>query len=156
MINRIISGVCECIAKEFGDKYPIYTDKVTQGFNDACFFVSALTAGMDPIITRDIGKTGRYNFSVVINVIYSPQNGDEDREDMYKKLVTLLDILEYIEVDGLTRGKEISGDILFDAAGMYLAVNATYEFTVYKNGNTEQNFMEDLKQNYTEKGIDRR
>jgi hypothetical protein len=63
-------------------------------------------------------------------------------------MLPLLDVLEYIDVDGPIRGKNISGELLSDEAGMYLSVNVTYEYTVRKQSE-ESIKMDEMKQEVT-------
>jgi hypothetical protein len=139
LTNEVVSGVVKCIADEFGDDYKIYTEMVEQGFKEPCFFVAVAGESITPIV----GK--RYNLSHNIEVIYSPEKG-EQRDDIYNVMLPLLDALEYIDVDGPVMGKNISGEILSDEAGMYLSVSVTYEYTVYKQRNDNTVFMGELKQ----------
>lgn len=141
MTNEIISGVCRVIADNFGEDCKIYTELVEQGFEEPCFFVAVTGESVTPIV----GK--RYNLSHSVNVIYSPRR-EEQRDDIYNVMLPLLDVLEYIDVDGPIRGKNISGELLSDEAGMYLSVNVTYEYTVRKQSE-ESIKMDEMKQEVT-------
>lgn len=140
MINEAVSAVCKRLSEEFGEDYRIYTEQVVQGCEEPCFFVSITKEEITPIV----GK--RYNLKHSVNVVYSPAQGDNQREDIYDKLLILLDILEYVDIDGPTMGENLRGEVAFDDAGIYLSVNAEYQYTIYKNKNDENVLMGELKQ----------
>lgn len=144
MTNTIIDGVCKRLAEEFGEGYRVYTENVEQGFTEPCFFVSATSVQMTPILCR--GTTGRYSRKQGVNVTFYPEQGDDVRNEVYSVAERLIDVLEYIDADGLTRGTEIRGEFIGESPEMIASINVAYEFTVYKQNAEEAVKMGELKQ----------
>lgn len=144
MTNLIVDGVCKRLSEEFGEDYRVYTENVEQGFKEPCFFVCATSVQMTPVLCR--GTEGRYNRRQGVNVTFYPKQGGDVRNEVYEVSERLIDILEYIEADGLTRGKEIIGEFIGDSPDIVASVNVIYEFTVYKQNTDDTVLMGELKQ----------
>lgn len=147
MTSGIIDGVCKRLSEEFGENYKIYTESVEQGFTEPCFFVSATSVEM----TKMLGniERGRYNRKQGVNVVFYPKQGDDVRNEVYSAAERVMDVLEYIEFDGLTRGSEIACEFVGDSPDIFASVNVMYEFTVYKQSGEDTALMETLSNNIT-------
>lgn len=144
MTNTIIDGVCKRLSDEFGEGYRVYTENVEQGFTEPCFFVSATSVQMTPILCR--GTTGRYDRRQGINVTFYPKQDGDLRNEVYGVTERLIDVLEYIDADGPARGTEIIGEFIGDSPEIIGSVNIIYEFTVYKQNAEDTVKMGELKQ----------
>lgn len=146
MIRRVLDGVCQKLYDEFGKDYQIYTEQVEQGLKEPCFFVSAISTQMTPILCRR--QTGRYMLKLGINVAFFPQQGDNVRDNIYGIGMKLVDVLEYIEADSDTvRGSNIICEFVGEGSEIIANVIVDYEFTVYKVDNKEKDVMTELKIN---------
>lgn len=119
MIQSLIDGICTAIAKEFGDDYVIYTDRVEQGLEDPCFFVQII----DHSYNRH--RNGRFWNENSIVVQYIPKEGTETSIELYEISDRLSDILTDIEADGCVL-HGIKSDCEIDDEVLTLSINYNY------------------------------
>lgn len=86
MINSITVAISQGIAKEFGEKYTIYTDEIKQGFKEPCFFIQPITSNEKQVLSS------RYQFrqSFVIQYFNNSTNSE-----LYETAERLMRVLEY-------------------------------------------------------------
>lgn len=90
MLNEIMDAVTNRLYDWFGDGYEIYTDPVTQGLKEPCFFVRFL----EPNETPRIGQ--RYLRQAGMAVQYLPGERPEILREMNRAADLLLDGMEYV------------------------------------------------------------
>jgi len=93
MVNELIDGISLKLNYTFGDGFRIYSENVTQGLQEPCFFISAL----NPSQSQIIGNRFRSLNPFVIN--YFPASLNPNIE-MHSMAIRLFDALEYITLNG--------------------------------------------------------
>lgn len=144
MINDVISGVCKVIREEFGQDYAIYTEQTEQAARP-CFYVYLA----EDEITRLVGR--RYDIKHSIGITYVPEEGDSPREEIHDVALRLMDVLEYIDLDGPTEGTNIKSSVIYDEVP-FLSCSVDYKYTIYKKPKEEETLMKKLKQEQRVKG----
>lgn len=92
MINQIIDAMCRILREEFGNDYGIYTEKLTNGIKEPCFFLSLLK----PEDKNDI--TGRRKWNHIIAIQYFA--GGEEPKAECNNVYERMRILELLNVSG--------------------------------------------------------
>lgn len=138
MIQRIIKAVSIAINSEFGGKYRIYPEAVTQGLKQPCFFVLALKPTQSVFLGR------RYHMSTPLVIQYIPQDSRKQNE-CTEVAERLADCLEYVTCPG--EDKPIEG------TGMnWEIVDGVLNFFVYYDlyliKKTDDVLMGDIQQNH--------
>jgi hypothetical protein len=93
MVNGIIDGISIELNLKFGDSYKIYSEDVSQGLKEPCFFIAVLNPSQKYLLNT---KRQRNN---LFDIHYFPtkQGGNSEIEDVAESLYSTL---EWINVDG--------------------------------------------------------
>jgi hypothetical protein len=89
MVNNIIDGISIKLNQVFGNGYRIYSEKISQGLKEPCFFIAVL----NPSETSLLGN--RYFRQNHFDVHYFPEDPN-DNNDMQTKASSLYEDLEYV------------------------------------------------------------
>lgn len=92
MILDIVSGVCQCLYKEFGDGYKIYKENISQNMRVPSFLVTCI----NPTTELFLGK--RYICKNQICVQYFPESECFNHENI-EICERLFSCLEFLPVD---------------------------------------------------------
>ncbi len=109
MIDKIISAIAVTLYNEFGENYKIYKDKVEQGLNEPCFFVSCL----NPITELSLGC--RYTRNHQFCIQYLNQKGsNSQRYDVTERFCRIFEVLNVddIKIRGTSFSINDDGDVL--------------------------------------------
>ncbi len=107
MIKKIIEGVAQRLAQEFGD-ITIYSEEVEQGFKKPCFSINCES------INNQLFRGKRYRSENVIDIHYYSDRY-EKREDHNDVMTRLFSCLEYIDIPGsVLRGENMKMEIQED------------------------------------------
>ena len=122
MINLIIKGITNAIYQVFGDDYEIYTEAVSQGLQEPCFFVYCINPNKDVFLGNRIKRS--YQFAVQ----YIPRGPDKKTEinDVFERLA---DAVRFIDVNG---DKMMAASVTSDISDEILTVSVTYTFFSYE------------------------
>ncbi len=133
--DLIIKGVCRNIYKEF--ELPVYTEKVIQGLEEPCFFVTLKSS----VCRHFFGK--RYRMENKIQVkYYAPYQ--VENSSCGAVVERLCQALEVIECDGYVRGSNFGCSI----SDGILTFNAEYNMFVYLNdAEDDGTLMQELELN---------
>ncbi len=133
MIYKIIGGISNAIANEFGESNEIYINDLEQGFNSPCFFIA--NKGESRKIY--FGKT--YRSKTEFCIMYYP-NSEEKQEECGVVSNRLFECLEFIEIlDGTYRTYGIKSKIVENVLYFTIFVDVYYEKV------EEKEFMEKLE-----------
>jgi len=127
MINRIVEAISLALNNEFGDGYKIYTEEVTQGMENPCFFILCRT----PKNTQFFNK--KYFRSNMFCIQYIPSS-ENVKTECNAVTEQLFQCLEYLWIDGsLIRGTKMEPEMKDGILFFFL----NYDFFVYKKEETE-------------------
>lgn len=127
MVNKIISAVSVTLYNEFGENYEIYKEKVSQGLNEPCFFVSCL----NPVTELSVGF--RYTRSNQFCIQYINENGTNAQK--YDVLERFCKIFEILDVNGIKiRGTNFSSNDSGEVLSFFVNFNTAF----YKTEITEK------------------
>jgi hypothetical protein len=117
MINKVIDGISIKLNQVFGDNFKIYSEDVSQGFAEPCFFILTL----NPKQTNLIGNRSLRQQLFDIHYFPAVQNNTELQE----KASDLFDAMEYITlVDGdLVHGTKMNYEIIDGVLHFYVSFN---------------------------------
>lgn len=106
MTNYIIKGIAQALNGEFGEDYTIYTEKIEQGFETPCFFISLVSSS-------DKMMLGHRCFSEnLLCVQYFPQDEQHGNEECLEVMDRLTKCLKWIYDDeDLTMGRKMNGEL---------------------------------------------
>ncbi len=117
MINSIISGISASIFEEFGEGYEIYTERIEQGLNEPCFFISLLSQDSMQFFSS------RYKKNNLFSIQYFPST-DETIAECNDVAQRLNNCLEWINANGdLIRGTNINSRMTDDVLHASVAYN---------------------------------
>ncbi|MDR0222620.1 MAG: hypothetical protein LBI38_03665 [Oscillospiraceae bacterium] len=128
MINEVISGVCGALSEEFGDAFPVYTEKAVQGAVKPCFFVACKNPKSGSVkdryfISRQL-LGNRYLKRVGLCVEFFPA-ADDVRGECGEVLDRLFLCLEYIPfMGGTLRGRGMQGEYAEDMLNFFVNYDA--------------------------------
>lgn len=135
MINQLIDGISIKLNQQFGDSYEIYSEDVSQGLKEPCFFIKFLNFG------QTFRRGNRYYREHFFDVHYFPSTPNKNSE-INTVSEQLLDALEYIDVNGdLFRGTKMNHETVNEV--LHFFVN--YNFHVYKVGDEIIDIMEGVE-----------
>ena len=136
MIKDVRYGITSALYGTFGDDYNIYIDKVEQGFENPCFFVSLVDWYSDELIM------GREKVHTQFNITYYPENEDEPTDECLDVIPKIKDCLRIIELENgdKMRGTDMDAKIVDGMVQFYV----TYDFETIKepSGTPMQSFTE--------------
>lgn len=139
MVNDILDGITNALHDEFGDTFSIYTEKVKQGLQVPCFFVSCIS----PKDERWLGN--RRKLTNQFTVQYLPGT-DEPKRECNAVSERLVCALEYIQLSsGCLGGTNMQPAITDDV----LTMSVNYNLYAYMQTDIEPT-MNDIK---TEGGL---
>lgn len=140
-INNIISGICESLFNEFGDDFEIYTQSITQGLKEPCFYIKNLNSANELYINN------RYKNELLFSVQYFPQGKDKCFEcnDVAQRLSDCLELIN--ASDDIYRCTKFNWNISSGVLNFFLSLN----FFTIKN-QTKMNPMENCDSKITAKG----
>lgn len=142
MINKIIESISIALNKEFGDNYKIYPEKIEQGLQKPCFFVSCI----NPTKEQFLGK--KYFRTNLFCIQYFPSTSNE-KEEINAVLDRLYWCLEYItarEDDKPIRGTKMHGETVDGVLSFFV----NYDCFVYRV--VDETLMQTLTVDVTGKG----
>ncbi len=123
IINKIVSGISLALQEEFGDCYAIYKEKVTQGFSEPCFVVTALSPRVEHVMGNRYFRRNPFCIS------YYPKSSVDAVADCNDAAERLTDALEYIDVgEDLTRGSKMQYEVKDEILSFFV----NYDFYAYK------------------------
>lgn len=137
MIKAIRYGIASTMYEKFGEKYNIYIDKIEQGYQNPCFFVSLVDWYSEPMLM------GREKVHTQYNITFFPENEEEPTDECYEMIRNLKDCLRIITLEN---GDKFRG-IDMDAK----VVDGLLQFYVTYNFETIENESGDYMQSYTER-----
>lgn len=112
-----ISEIISAITRTIKNRYPeitVYKDKVKQGFNTLCFFVTCLNAEQNKI-----GRN-KYNRDYLFNIRFHMK--EPDRVELLLKGEELQELLQVIRKDSeLLIGKELNYEIVDDVLQFFVS-----------------------------------
>ena len=91
MVNDLINGISIKLNQVFGDEYRIYTNSVTQGLTEPCFFIAVVDSSQAQLIGN------RYFRQHSFDIHYFPAS-EGDNEEILSVASELFEILEYINL----------------------------------------------------------
>lgn len=124
MISKIIDGISTALFNEFGNDYKIYTENVTQGLDEPCFFIRCLA----PTNNKFMGERYFRENLFIIQYLSDSKESNHDFQNIFERLS---DALELISVDGdMIRGTNADCDINSEV----LTYKINYNMFTYKKG----------------------
>lgn len=138
-MSKIIDSVCSVLSENFPHT-EIYTEKVTQGLVEPCFFVYTV----DVSSVRQIGRRRNNVYSLCVQYLPGTDSPKDECRETEEKLYL---ILENIMVDGdLIRGTEFSSETTDEVLSFF----ADYVFHVFEQGEqsekiSEYNYLSNMK-----------
>lgn len=105
--EQLKHGILRSLSEQF-EGIPLYTDPVSQGLQEPCFFVTLIRTQSDPL------PMGRHQRTYLFSVQYLPKTGADGRanKDCSRVLDVLHHTLETIEAGGsIHRGTHRHGNI---------------------------------------------
>lgn len=122
MINKIMDGITNALFGEFGARFRVYTEDVTQGVSPPCFIVRCVL----PTDERWLGN--RRKLTNKFSVQYLPYS-DEHRRECNAIRDRLTSALEYIEIpEGKIEGTRFSSEM----TNGFLTVFVNYDCFAYR------------------------
>lgn len=94
MINTIIEAVSAALYEEFGDRYRIHMEEVSQGLEEPCFFIQAL----EP--SGGLLRGPRYTRINQFCIQYFPESEKEPNRECYNTAERMFACLEQIALEG--------------------------------------------------------
>jgi hypothetical protein len=91
MVNDLINGISIKLNQVFGDEYRIYTNSVTQGLIEPCFFIAVVNSSQAQLIGN------RYFRQHLFDIHYFPES-EGDNEEIQNVASQLFNTLEYINL----------------------------------------------------------
>ena len=91
MVNDLINGISIKLNQVFGDEYRIYTNSVTQGLTEPCFFIAVVDSSQAQLIGN------RYFRQHSFDIHYFPAS-EGDNEEILSVASELFETLEYINL----------------------------------------------------------
>ena len=135
MINEIVKGISRAIYDEFGNGYAIYKENIPQNFTEPCFSIVHIRS------SNDLKLTNRYMRRNLFDIHYFPEDGRNEKEQMYNVAERLFLCLEHIFVlDNMCRGAKMSPEIVDGV--LHFFVN--YDFFVTRQSDGDDNPMIDI------------
>lgn len=140
MIKAIRYGITTALHAMFGDEYNIYIDKLEQGYENPCFFVSLVDWYSDELIM------GREKVHTQFNVTFFPRNEDEPTDECYEMIPKLRECLRMIELENgdLHRGIDMDAKVADGLVQFYV----TYNFETIEQQESD-NSMESFTERVT-------
>jgi hypothetical protein len=119
MIKAIMHGIGNALYEEFGDDYQVCIDKLEQGFENPCFFVSLVDFYNDELIM------GREKWHAQYNITYFPENEDEPTDECLEVIPKLKDLLRIVELENgdMVRGTDIDAKVVDGQVQFYVSYN---------------------------------
>lgn len=115
-INNILDGVISKLSNEFGSKYEIYNENVSQGIVKPCFAVVSTS----PLISRVRDNIFKYQNKITVH--YFPENMNfmnKEFNDIIERLYSALDIIK-LDDGSLLRGINMSNNITDDVLHFFV------------------------------------
>ncbi len=94
MINKIIDAISMALAKEFGERYEIYTENIEQGLKEPCFSIVCI----NPDISQFLGN--RYKRKNLFCIHYFPESSTDKRVEGFEVTEKVFSCLELIDFEG--------------------------------------------------------
>lgn len=94
MINKIIDAISMALAKEFGERYEIYTENIEQGLKEPCFSIVCI----NPDISQFLGN--RYKRKNLFCIHYFPKSSTDKRAEGFEVTEKVFSCLELIDFEG--------------------------------------------------------
>lgn len=117
MLNKIIDGVSVALDAAF-EGITMYSEGVKQDFQEPCFFILSL----NPSQTQIVGP--RYRREYPFDIHYFPRESQEKNQEMNSTAENLLQVLEYITVDGnLIRGTRMNYEKVDGVLHFFISYN---------------------------------
>lgn len=140
-INNIISGICESLFNEFGDGFEIYTESITQGLKEPCFYIKNLNSENEHYINN------RYKNELLFSVQYFPKTEDKCFEcnNVAERLSNCLELITC--KDDIYRCTKNNWNVASGVLNFFLSL----KFFTIKN-QTDINPMENCNSNILAKG----
>lgn len=91
MVNDLINGISIKLNQVFGDEYRIYTNSVTQGLIEPCFFIAVVDSSQAQLIGN------RYFRQHLFDIHYFPAS-EGDNEEIQNVASQLFNTLEYVNL----------------------------------------------------------
>lgn len=129
MVKEIMHGIGAALYAMFGDEYQVCIDRLEQGFNNPCFFVSLVDWYNDELIM------GREKWHTQYNVTYFPENEDAPTDECLEMIPKIKDCLRILELESgdKMRGIDMDAKIVDGIVQFYV----TYNFeTISENSGT--------------------
>lgn len=134
MLSEIIKGISITLSSTFG--FEIFQNRVEQGFETPCFFISVLKPEVSPLLGQ---RSMRRN---PLDIQYFPSDPSK-YDEMYLVADRLMESLEFIQLP--------EGDLLHGTHISYEVVDGVLHFFVNYNLSmrkpTENTYMETLETN---------
>lgn len=120
MIKEVRYGIKDALYEKFGENYNIYIDKLEQGFENPCFFVSLVEWYTDELIM------GRWKVHTQFNITFFPKNEDEPTDECLDAIQKIKECLHIIKLEDGTkiRGTDIEAKVIDGIVQFYV----TYDF----------------------------
>ena len=133
MTNQVLDGVTIALHGKFGDSFSYYVENIEQHLDKPCFAVNAL----NPLVKAKSQIRYHWTVPVVIHFFTDKEVTEEAKKDDYTKASQMLEVLEYITVNGnLIRGEDMEFTVVEDVLQFFI----TYKFFTYKD--EEKIYME--------------
>jgi len=107
MINKIIDGISITLNQVFGDEVRIYSESITQGLIEPCFFIAVL----NPSQTNFIGKRSFRQHPFDIHYFTAVQNSTTELQSKASDLYVALEAITLIDGD-LVRGSKMNHEVI--------------------------------------------
>lgn len=132
MLNEIIKGISMTLSSTFG--FEIFANRVEQGLQAPCFFISVLKPEASPLLGRRSMR--RY----ALDIQYFPTETRKN-DEMYQVADRLMESLEFIRLPegDLLHGTQISYEVVDGVLHFFV----TYNLSMYRP--TESTYMETLE-----------
>lgn len=124
MINKIIDAISMALAKEFGERYEIYTENIEQGLKEPCFSIVCI----NPDISQFLGN--RYKRKNLFCIHYFPESSTDKRAEGFEVTEKVFSCLELIDFEGdKIRGTNFRVEIDEEVFHFFI----DYDLFVYSN-----------------------
>lgn len=134
MLNEIIKGISITLHSTFG--FEIFANRVGQGLEAPCFFISVLKPEVSPLLGQ------RSLWRNPLDIQYFPSDSDK-YDEMYQAADKLMDCLEFVTLP--------NGDLLHGTNMSYEVIDGVLHFFVNYNLSmhkpTDNIYMETLETN---------
>jgi hypothetical protein len=123
VINSIIEAISISLNAEFGDNYKIYAEKLKQGFQEPCFFISCINPTNELFLNRRYFRTNQF----VIQ--YFPADNTGEKTECNEVAERLYLCLEWITFNNdLTMGTKMRCETVDGILNFFV----NYDMFMYK------------------------